>query len=84
MHLFGDPNFPKRNLTGGAVLLALSSVQFGTTVERLIWSNGPRVDYFFLVAWVGLLFAAIKIFRLALASVPSDPKDQRTNQRRLE
>jgi hypothetical protein len=85
MHLFGDPNLPKRNLTAGAILLALSSFQVGTTVERLIWApNTSRVDYFFLALWIGLLFAAIKTFRLALASVRPDPKDQRLNELGLE
>jgi len=72
MHMFGDPNLPKRNLTAGGILLALSSFQVGTMVERLIWAaNTSRVDYLFLVVWIGLLFGAIKIFRLALASVSS-------------
>ena len=85
MHLFGDPDLPKRNLTAGAILLTLSSFQVGTTVERLIWAaNASRVDYFFLALWVGLLFGAITIFRAALASVPPDPTDQRLNQRRLD
>jgi hypothetical protein len=85
MHLFGDPNFPKRNLTVGALILALSSSQFGTTAERLIWAaNADRVDYFFLVLWVVLLFAAIKIFRVGLASVPPDPTNQRLNQPGLD
>ena len=86
MHLFGDPNLPKRNLTAGAIVLALSSFQVGTTAERLIWATNtlPRVDYFFLVLWVVLVFAAIKMFRVGLASVPPDPKDQRLNQRGLD
>ena len=78
MHLFGDPSLPKRNLTTGAILLSLSSFQVGTTVERLIWATDTsRIDYFFLALWIGLLFAGIKIFRRALASVPPDPKDPR-------
>jgi hypothetical protein len=85
MHLFGDPNLPKRNLTVGAILLALSSSQISTTGERLIWAtNTSRVDYFFLVLWAVLLFAAIKIFRVGLSSVPPDPKDQRLNQPGLD
>jgi hypothetical protein len=81
MHLFGDPNFPKRNLTAGAIILALSSSQFGTTAERLIWAaNADRVDYFFLVLWVVLLLAAVKIFRVGLASVPPDPTNRRLSQ----
>ena len=83
MHLFGDPNFPRRNLTGGAILLALSSFLFGTTLERLIWNHAPPVDYVFLALWAVLLFAAIKIFRLGLASVPPDP-NQRLNQPGLD
>ncbi len=80
MYLFGDPSFPKRNLTTGAFLLTLTSFQFGSMVERLIWAkNTSRVDYVFLVLWIGLLFAAIKIFRLGLASVPPD-RNQRLNK----
>ena len=84
MHLFGDPNFPKRNLKGGAIVLALSSFQVGTTIERVIWTDAPRVDYFFLVLWVGLFFGAIKMFRVGLASMPPDPKHQPLNRRGLD
>ena len=74
MHLFGDPNFPKRNLKGGAIVLALASYQGGTRIEQLIGTDAPRViDYLFLLLWVGLFFGAIKMFRLGLASVPPDP-----------
>jgi hypothetical protein len=83
MHLFGDPIFPKKNLTAGAIILAFSSFQVGTSVERLIWTNAAPVDYVFLVWWVGLLFVAIKTFRAALASLPPDPK-QRLNQGGLD
>ena len=76
MHLLGDPNFPRRNLTAGAICLALSSFLFGTTLERLIWNIAPPVDYIFLALWVGLFFAATKAFRLGLDSVPPDPKNQ--------
>jgi hypothetical protein len=80
MHLFGDPTFPKKNLTMGAFLLTLSSFQFGSMVERLIWANNTsRIDFIFLVLWIGLLLAAIKIFRLGLASVPPD-RNQRLNK----
>jgi len=78
MHPIGDPNFPKRNLTTGAIFLALSSFLFGTTVEGLIWGHAPRLDYIFLVLWVGMFFGAIKAFRLGLATVPPDPKDPRS------
>ena len=82
MQLFGDPTFPKKNLTAGAIALAFSSYQIGTSIERLIWSPdvGP-VDYVFLVFWIGLLFVGIKTFRVGLASVPPDPGDQGLNQR---
>jgi hypothetical protein len=79
MHLFGDPTFPKKNLTAASILLALSSFQFGAMVERLIWTNAPPVDYAFLVIWVVLFFAAIKMFRVGLAAVPPDPKNLRLN-----
>ena len=73
MHLVADPTFPKKNLTTGAFLLTLSSYQLGSTAERLIWANNTSsVDYFFLVLSIGLLFVAIKIFWLGLASVPPD------------
>jgi hypothetical protein len=84
MHLFGDPIFPKKNLMAGAFILAFSSFEVGSSIERLIWSNAHPVDYVFLVWWVGLLFVAIKTFRLGLASVPPDPNDQRSNQRGLD
>lgn len=85
MHLFGDPNFPKRNLNAGAIVLALSSFQAGSTLEGLIWAdNTTRVDYIFLVFWVGLLFAAIKQFRVGLTSLPPDPNNQRLNHRGVD
>ena len=63
----------------------VASFKFGAAVERLIWAtNTSRVDYIFLVLWVVLLFVGIKIFRLGLASVPPDPKDQRLNPRGLD
>lgn len=83
MHLFGDPNFPRRNLSGGAILLALSSFLFGTTLEKLIWDHARPVDYVFLVLWPVILLGAIKVFRLGLASVPPDP-DRRVNQPGLQ
>lgn len=76
MHLFGDPIFPKKNLRAGAFILAFSSFQVGTSIERLILSNASPVDYVFLVWWVGVLFVAIKTFRLGLASVPPDPNER--------
>ncbi len=75
MHLFGNPSFPKRNLRGAAIMLTLLSFLFGTTLERLIWNHGTRVEYIFLVLWVGLLFTTRKAFLLALDSLPPDPKD---------
>jgi hypothetical protein len=85
MHLFGDPIFPKKNLTAGAFVLAFSSFEIGSSIERLIWSRDVwPVDYVFLVWWVGLLFVGIKTFRLGLASVPPDPNDQGLNQRGLD
>jgi len=82
MHPFGDPGFPKKNLTVGAFILAFSSYQVGASVERLILSKVWPVDYVFLALWVGLLFVAIKTFRVGLASVPPDP-NQGLNQRGL-
>ena len=84
MHPFGDPGFPKKNLTAGAFILAFSSYQVGASVERLIWSKVWPVDYVFLALWVGLLFVAIKTFRVGLASVPPDPDNQGLNQRALD
>jgi len=85
MHLFGDPNLPKRNLVEGATLLVLSSFQVGTTVERLIWSSyTSRVDYFFLALMIGVLLAGTKIFRRALGSLPPDPRDKRPNEIALQ
>jgi hypothetical protein len=85
MQLFGDPSFPKKNLTAGAFVLAFSSYEIGTSIERLIWSTGVGpVDYVFLVFWIGLLFVGIKTFRVGLASVPPDPGDQGLNQRGLD
>ena len=82
MQLFGDPIFPKKTLTVGAIALAFSSYQIGTSIERLIWSTDVwPVDYVFLVVWVGLLFVGVKTFRVGLASVPPDPGDQGLNQR---
>jgi hypothetical protein len=84
VHLFGDPNFPKRNLKGGAIVLAPSSFQVGTTIESVIWTEAQGIDYSFLLLWVGLFFGAIKMFRMGLASMPPDPKHQPLNHRGLD
>jgi hypothetical protein len=63
----------KNNLVGGAILLALSSYSVGADVERLIWAtNVSPIDYIFLLFFGGMLFAAIKIFRMGLASTSAD------------
>jgi MFS-type transporter involved in bile tolerance (Atg22 family) len=80
MRPFGDPNFPKRNLTTGTIFVALSSFLFGSTAERIIWGPTHAADYVFLVLWVGMFFGAIKSFRLGLATVPPDPKHTRSNR----
>lgn len=81
MRLFGDPSFPKRNLTLGSWFLTLSGFEVGATGERIIWSHVTWVDYVFLVLWVAFFFVGIKTFRVGLASVPQDPGDPRLNQR---
>jgi hypothetical protein len=81
MRLFADPSFPRRNLTFGALLLTVSALQFGSTVERIVWLHVTWVDYVFLVLWVALFFVALKAFRVGLASVPPDPGTLVLNER---
>jgi len=81
MHRFADPSFPRRNLTLGGLLLTVSALQFGSTVERIIWLHVTWVDYAFLVLWVALFFIALKTFRVGLAAVPADPRTLVLNQR---
>lgn len=81
MHWFGDPSFPRRDLITGALLLTVSALQVGATVERIIWSHVTWVDCVFLVLWVALFFVGLKTFRMGLASVPPDPGDRGLNQR---
>jgi uncharacterized membrane protein YidH (DUF202 family) len=80
MHLFGDPTFPKKNIVGGSLIMAVAGFEFGTFVQRAIQSRGDRVGYVMLLLVLALFFIGIKTFRLGLAFVPWDPGDQQTNR----
>jgi hypothetical protein len=74
MHPFGDPRFPRRNLSDGAVMLAGSSLLIGMTVSGAIRTNGSRlIDFIVIVIYVALLGVAVVQFRLGLQSVAPDP-----------
>lgn len=77
MHPFGDPAFPKKNITGGSLIMLVAAFEFGTLAQRTIQSGGVRVDYVLLVLVVFLFFIGIKTFRLGLAFVQPDPGNQR-------
>jgi hypothetical protein len=83
MHLFGDPSFPRQNLSIGAIFLTLLGFECGSIIERLIWSSGTWVDYLFLALFLLVLLGAIKTFRLGLAAVPPDPRTIRLKKRGL-
>jgi len=70
MHLYGEPDSPRKDLWGGAVLLALSSFALGMAVNELFATSATGTDYINLVAWIAMLFIAVSQFRLGLASVP--------------
>ena len=72
MHLFGEPNSPRKDLWGGAGLLALSSFALGMAVNELFSRPATSTDYINLVVWIGMLFIAVIQFRDGLASVPKD------------
>ena len=74
MHLFGDPDFPRRNLWLGAMMLTFSSFLIGMTVNELFSRSASAMDYVNLVIWVAMLFFGSMGFRLGLASVPADPE----------
>jgi hypothetical protein len=80
-HPFGDPTFPKRNITGGSLIMVVAAFEFGTIVQRAMESRGPRVDYVLLLLCAGLFFLGIKTFRNGLTYVPQDPSDQGTDRR---
>jgi hypothetical protein len=80
-HPFGYPTFPKRNITGGSLIMVVAAFEFGTMAQRAMESRGIRVDYVLLLLSAFLFFLGIKTFRNGLAFVPADPADQRTNRR---
>jgi hypothetical protein len=74
MHPFGDPRFPRRNLSDGALSLALSSCLIGITVSAVLGTHGSRLVYFIaLLIYAALLGVAVAQFRLGLHSVAPDP-----------
>jgi hypothetical protein len=81
MHLFGESGSPRRDLWGGAVLLALSAFELGMTVKELFSRSATTTDYINVVVWVAMLFIAVSQFRVGLASVPKGLKDNDNKQR---
>ena len=77
MHLFGDPNSPRRDLWGGAGLLALSSFALGLEFNELFSRPATSTDYIDLVVWIAMLLVAISQFRLGLASVPNPDGEEK-------
>jgi hypothetical protein len=84
MHLFGDPDSPRRHLWGGAILLGLSSFQLGMTVNELFSRRPTITDYINLLIWMGMLFVSVIQFRQGLTSLPIDPKHHEGTQRGLD
>lgn len=82
MHLFGNPIYPKKNITGGGLLMVVAAFEFGTVVQRAIQSGGIRVDYFVLLMLAVVFFIGVKTFRLGLAFVPPDSGHLPPNERR--
>jgi hypothetical protein len=72
MHLFGEPNSPRKDLWGGAGLLALSSFALGMAVDELFSRPPSSTDYINLAVWIAMLFIAVSQFRHGLDSVPKD------------
>lgn len=76
-HPFGDPRFPRQNLTVGALILALSSGLVGMMVSGMIGTHGSRWIYLVsLVIYLGLVGIAVAQFRIGLRSVPPDPPER--------
>ena len=76
-HPFGDPRFPRRNLTDGALALALSSGLVGMMVSGVIRTHGSRIIYLVsLLIYLGLVGVAVAQFRVGLGSVPPDPPER--------
>lgn len=82
MHPFGNPIYPRKNITSGGFLMAFSAFEVGMIAQRAIHSSGVQVDYVLLLMFGGLFFIGTKTFRLGLAFVPRDPGDEGTNRRR--
>ena len=83
MHLFGEPDSSKKDLWGGAVLLALSTFALGMTVNELFSRPATSTDYINLVVWVAMIFVAVSQFRLGLASIPKRPEQNEHKQRAI-
>ena len=81
MHLFGEPDSPRKNLWGGAVLLALSSFALGMALNELLSRPATSTDYINLLVWIAMLFIAVSQLRLGLVSVPKGPEKNDQKQR---
>jgi hypothetical protein len=56
MHLFGDPTFPKKNIVGGSLIMAVAGFEFGTFVQRAIRVAGT-VWAMSCCSWSSLCFS---------------------------
>jgi hypothetical protein len=81
MRLFGDPRYPRRNLSTGALLLGLTSFRVGELTEHVFSTEVTTKDYIVLVVWLVLALLAVIDVRLGVAALPPDPKDDGSNTR---
>jgi hypothetical protein len=77
---FGNPLYPKRNITGGSLIMVVAAFEFGTIVQRAMQSGGVRLDYVPLLMYAVVFFLGTKTFRRGMAFVPADPADQRASR----
>lgn len=81
MNLFGEPDSPRRDLWGGAGLLALSSFALGWTVSDLFSRPATSTDYISLLVWAAMVFISVSQFRAGLAAFGKWPEKNEDDQR---
>ena len=84
MRLFGDPKYPRRNLGGGSILLALTWFQVGSITEHMFSSDITTNDYIDLAIWLVLAVLAAIGVRRDIARLPPDPKDEDAKTSRVD
>jgi hypothetical protein len=81
MHLFGEPDSSRKDLWGGAILLALSSFALGMAVNEMFSRLLSSTDYINLAVWIAMLIIGLSQFRLGLVAVPKGPEKNDHTQR---